>query len=702
MGKLSLAIAPAMTGVLLCCAGMFVSCVEKFDPIPAIDESVVMPVDPTTDQMEVNVTADLPTSAISTFDDNSMASALLKRIPQKSAVISPDTRFVLLKGDDLLSITNETWRDIALVYLRGGFVAIERPTNERLFGFTFGLMVAVDIMLEELLVGNGDTAATALSADLQRRIFNASALTKGAAGDDDDPLAPEKVSMEMLILSSSGIYSQTALNEEREVTHIIMDEDGEETEEVAIVKNKLDAYHYGQLADGAATWLNQRALGDEGSRSAETAFTKGGSLEAINEAMACTDEFTISYPLNVTDLDGVERAFENKGLTVVKAWSLHDFDSNQDFYFVEEKIHVALGGKNDDASKTLYWGPYEADKWHKVNNDNLMMRQGLFGGYIKADHSYGSWLFQTHQSMRLQGNGTIKRIAFANNPAAGNNPSTESIPVTSESNWVLGHAAAADINGGFDFGYNTSTSTSHSNAFSITKSTIDKKELKYTEIGAGMQYTPAKIRGRGEGFQHPTHPDLFTKDFDYTNTACWRVSDPSEQYTLKLDGSHVMATYFIGTSHSPITGDAALTGTSVITTFALKQPGRYMENWHCQINPEGKNMVADASAKLRRRLQETIHPVPFEESFNMAEVKRGETSVMAKNFLHIKSLLQEDSQLRGAIETYAKELGIESVGITWQTDDPTTESFRIADLLLVGNELNDPTDYNNGGDPFAF
>ena len=70
MGKLSLAIAPAMTGVLLCCAGMFVSCVEKFDPIPAIDESVVMPVDPTTDQMEVNVTADLPTSAISTFDDN--------------------------------------------------------------------------------------------------------------------------------------------------------------------------------------------------------------------------------------------------------------------------------------------------------------------------------------------------------------------------------------------------------------------------------------------------------------------------------------------------------------------------------------------------------------------------------------------------------------------------------------------------------
>lgn len=691
MGKLSLAIAPAMTGVLLCCAGVFVSCVEKFNPIPAIDESVVMPVDPTTDQMEVNVTADLPTSAISTFDDNSMASALLKRIPQKSAVISPDTRFVLLKGDDLLSITNETWRDIALVYLRGGFVAIERPTNERLFGFTIGLMVAVDIMLEELLEGNGGTAATALSADLQRRIFNASALTKSAAGDDDDdPLAPEKVSMEMLILSSNGIFSQTALNEERKIIVSVKDENGEEMEEAGIFENKLDAYHYGKLADGAAAWLNQRVLGDEGSRPAASALTKGDARKAINEAMACTDEFTISHPLNVTDLDGITRSFENKGLTVVKAWSLHDFDSNQDYYFVEQNVHLAMGGKNEDASKTLFWGPYDHDKWHKVNNDNLeLSNSGLcFWESFKPAYSFGSWLSKTLHRLELKGNGTIECIDFATNYAGGKDPSTRSVPVTSETaNWCLGKATAADLNGGFEFGYSSSASTSHSNAFSLTESTA--KEMRHMPLAEKCALLFARGLSR-YGTQPPGAPDRLTNDFDITNTVCWKVSNPSGQYDLDVISSHFISTFFIDAAFDR--NNEVEPQTVVNNSFTLKQPSRILETWYCQITAEGKDLVEDASAKLRHHLQESIHPVLFEESFTLGAIQKGETPVMARNYIHVKALLKGDSQLRSAIEAYAKELGIESVGITWQTDDPTTESFRIADLLLVGNELNDPTD----------
>ena len=151
-----------LAAILICGASVFTSCVENIDnPTPAqpvAEGDIVIPEDPTDDQMEVNVNADLLTAAISDFDDNSMASALLKRIPLSLADVSPDTKFVLLKGDDLFSVTNETWKAIAMVYLKGGFVAIERPTNERLLGFTVGLMAAVQFTLEDLL-GENDGGA---------------------------------------------------------------------------------------------------------------------------------------------------------------------------------------------------------------------------------------------------------------------------------------------------------------------------------------------------------------------------------------------------------------------------------------------------------------------------------------------------------------------------------------------------------------
>ena len=45
---------------------------------------------------------------------------------------------------------------------------------------------------------DGGAAARAMTDDLQRRISNARALTRSAA-DDDDPLAPDKVSMEIAL-----------------------------------------------------------------------------------------------------------------------------------------------------------------------------------------------------------------------------------------------------------------------------------------------------------------------------------------------------------------------------------------------------------------------------------------------------------------------------------------------------------------------
>ena len=660
-----------------CGASVFTSCVSNDDnPTPSQPEGdgdVVMPVDPTTDQMEVNVTADLLTASISNFDDNSMASALLKRIPVSVADVNSNTRFVLLKGDDLFNVTNETWKAIAMVYLKGGFVAIERPTNERLLGFTVGLMVAVQITLEELLGDDGGAAARAMTADLQRRISNAGTLTRGAAEDDDDPLAPGKVSMEMMILSPYGIYSQTAFNKEQKVTITITDEDGTETQNETIIENKLDGYHYGLLADGAAAWLNEKANSDEDSPAAARALTRADAQKAINEAMTCSDEFTISHPLNVVDLDGTTRSFDNKGTTVIKAWSIHDFEKDQDYYYVQEKSHLALGGKNANPSKTLYWGPYETYNWHKIKSDVKIDGRSV-------SESYGAWMSGTNHSLTLKGSGTIDVVSSASNPAAGKEPSTQSVPVTSDpANWSLGIPAATDIKGGFGWGYSSSSGSSYTSAFSMTNSTIsDAPESlefrdKITDSQVAFTYKQAESNGAGDKL-HWLAPDVMTNDFDVTNTVCWRVSNPSEQYSLDVAAHHSMITLFSGKRYT-VKYHMRVRGTTHVSgSFTLKQPCRYLEKWYCQINAEGENMAADASAKLRSHLQETIDPVAFQESFNTGETKKGETTTMANGITYIKSLMERN---RKAIDDFVLEQGIEHYEIKWYTDDATTGTYSI-------------------------
>ena len=669
-----------LAATLICGASVFTSCVSNIDnPTPGQADDIVMPEDPTTDQMEVNVTVDLLTAAISVFDENSMASALLKRIPVSLADVNSDTKFVLLKGDDLFTVTDETWKAIAMVYLKGGFVAIERPTNERLLGFTVGLMAAVQITLEELLGDDGGATARAMTADLQRRISNADALTRGAAADDDDPLAPGKVSMEMMILSPYGIYSQTAFNKEQKVTITITDEDGTETQNETILENKLNGYHYGLLADGAAAWLNEKANNSPAAR----ALTKADALKAINEAMTCSDEFTISHPLNVVDLDGTTRSFDNKGTTVIKAWSIHDFEKNQDYYYVQESVHLALGGKNADPSKTLYWGPYETYNWHKIKSDAKIDGRSV-------SESYGAWMSETNHSLTLKGSGTIDVVSSASNPAAGKDPSTQSVPVTSDpANWSLGIPSATDIKGGFGWGYSSSSGSSYTSAFSMTNSTISDapKSLEFrdkiTDSQVAFTYKYADFYGAGDKL-HWLAPDVMTNDFDVTNTVCWRVSNPSEQYTLDVAAHQSMITLFSGRRYT-VKYHIRVRGTTHVSgSFTLKQPCRYLEKWYCQINAEGENMSADASAKLRSHLQKTIDPVPFQESFNIGETMKGETSVMANNFLYFRSLMENDSQVRSAIDAYAKELGIEHCAIKWYTDDPTTRPFLLYADILTG------------------
>ena len=61
-------------------------------------------VEPTTDQMAVSVTASVPAAVLSKFNDNSTGAAFVKRLPETSGEITDQTRLVVVKGSDALTI----------------------------------------------------------------------------------------------------------------------------------------------------------------------------------------------------------------------------------------------------------------------------------------------------------------------------------------------------------------------------------------------------------------------------------------------------------------------------------------------------------------------------------------------------------------------------------------------------------------------
>ena len=82
-----------------------------------------------TDQLQVKVTADVPTAVLSSFDAKSMGGALVRRLPKTTSSLDAGTKMVLIKGEDILNRPITEWFEVAKIYLRGGYIAVEnRPT----------------------------------------------------------------------------------------------------------------------------------------------------------------------------------------------------------------------------------------------------------------------------------------------------------------------------------------------------------------------------------------------------------------------------------------------------------------------------------------------------------------------------------------------------------------------------------------------
>ena len=689
-----------LVAILTFSASVFTACsdYDVNNPPSGLTQSTITP-EPTTDQLEVMVTADMPMAVLSNFDENSMGGALVKRVSKTTSDIEDDTKFVLFKGNDITSISNEQWLKIFRVYLNGGYIGIERATNIEMLSFAVVMGLGIGMVQTEMLEENGveitsrtsHNEAKSVTSELQRRISNASALTRAAANDDaaNDDYVDEldDIGFEMFIMSMDKVFTQVPYNAEEAASATFTDEEGNETITETKVQHLLNAYHYGLLADGAAAFLNQEEKNKaEAEAAAETrALTRGGAEQAMNDVLNCSDEFVIRHSLAAIDPMGKIVRRENMGTTTIRSWSVHDFGSHQDFYYIDEKVVIRMGGKNSDYNKTLYWGPYYTDEWFDnrffsveddPKNNNVGFMERSYTNY------YGSWLSQIKHSLDLKGKGDI--ILESSLPATDNSSRSASITVgtsdaTSEtSGWNIGFSGGYN-NASFSFGYSSSTSTTHTNSFSKTIGETSNS-LKVMRNTTGTQVTfdyqeGSMIDWIWDPLQHDVAPDILTNDCEVNNMACWRVKNPSDSYQLELSTRHETKCLTVANFVNHKYGNRWTYAKTWNHSYELKQPCRYMGTWNCEIITKGANRQPNATKEFREFLQESVLEAPFKARFNVAERSKGELDVMRNLITNISKQIKEGTRKRRSIDNVARDLGIESFTITWYSDDPdeTTE-----------------------------
>lgn len=640
----------------------------------------------------------MPMAVLSNFDENSMGGALVKRVSKTTSDIEDNTKFVLFKGNDITSISNEQWLKIFRVYLNGGYIGIERATNIEMLAFAVVMGFGIGMVQAEMLEENGveitsrtssPTETRSVTSELQRRIGNARALTRAAANDDaaNDDYVDEldDIGFEMFIMSMDKAFSQVPYNAEEAASATFIDENGNETITETKVQHLLNAYHYGLLADGAAAFLNQEEKNKAEAAAETRALNRGGAEQAMNDVLNCSDEFVIRHSLSAIDPMGKIVRRENMGTTTIRSWSVHDFGSHQDFYYIDEKVVVRMGGKNSDYNKTLYWGPYYTDEWFDnrffgVEGDPENNNAGY--GVRSYTNYYGSWLSQIKHSLDLKGNGDI--ILESSLPATDNSSRSASITVgtsdaTSEtSGWNVGFSGGYN-NASFSFGYSSSTSTTHTNSFSKTIGETSNS-LKVMRNTTGTQVTfdyqeGIMIDWIWDPLQHDVAPDILTNDCEVNNMACWRVKNPSDSYQLELSTRHETKCLTVGIFDNHKHGNRWTYAKTWNHSYELKQPCRYMGTWNCEIITKGANRQPNATKEFREFLQESVLEAPFKARFNVAERSKGELDVVRNLITNISKQIKEGTRKRRSIDNVARDLGIESFTITWYSDDPdeTTE-----------------------------
>lgn len=626
-------------------------------------------VDPNVDQLQTKVTANVPTAVLSSFDDKSMGAALVRRLPNTTNSIQADTKMVLIKGEDIKGRPLTEWIETAKIYLRGGYVAVEKPHNAHLVEVAEQLSNKLEQASHDVLKESGHITITppeqvssnSINIDAERmgaRIVNIATIAGSRANASSEAVA------EMVVFSPMGFYQCDPYQDEV-VQSSHSENDGEEVEEDEIFNSDYTKLSSGLLADGVAEWLNYQ--GNRTAVSKSRLLSKADGQGSINEMMSASEEHYYKRSLFGLDWNGNSRKKPNGFSEVIRVWGSHNMKTNKDYYFVQQSALSAIGGEQEgddrfDANKTLYSGPYKEKEWIKTD----YTRHGKhYNAY------YGSWWQHGEYSLNLVGSGTI-RLEDAL-PTTDNNNTSTSIAVGethSETNTIGGSlgfsgwnlTGSANYSHGWTDGTSyTMTSTTNAKEITVEKNT-DNNKVKWNYECSQKIYDSYDYDDK-----HKLASASVTTDVNMDNQACWSVENPEGAYTLEVTSTSY--TQCMWTDKDEYKYNWGYGPSPEDNKYELIIPNRAEQTWHMDITfPEiGQPGHEGHKGLLTQRMGEQF------PSIYQTEVKIADRTEESENT--IKLLVnQADDVLHNTdggqtMREYALDLGISQYTITWYTID---------------------------------
>ena len=648
------------------------------------DESFSNSFDPNADPVQTRVIADVPTAVMSSFDDNSMGAALVRRLSNTTTSLDGNTKMVLIKGEDIQNRPFTEWLEAAKIYLTGGYIAIEKPRNAHLVQVMEQLSARFEQATHEILTeddGSGlvvdvipakkQTSSNTINAHAEHfktRIANikSMAATRSGAGEAD-------AVAEMVIFSRYGYYHCAPYGKSK----IIVGANGKEGVSQTITQ-KHSRYTSGLLADGAAKWIN--------TKSDEQAVTKSGTRadggSAINEIMSASDEYhyqadLTSMTFNDPSSRGAMDFYTKPGAytEIYRVWGVNNTETNRDYYFVEQNVTVAMGGKQDgddcfDRNKTLYHGPYKENEW--INANQKFYNEGVGGDEQQYDHFYGSWFDYGEYKLDISGNGNIMLQNAL--PETDNNTTSVSIAVgeTHSTTTTIGASVSVGMAGKnptFSLGGSYSRGWTDGTSYTMT-TTTNSKELKCVKNTSGTQvhwyYSCGTDMVAGDGDKHPLAPDALTNDVNIKNQVCWSIDDPKGAYTVNAD--HVRTTGWLSNSGGgdKIKGTCRADNEEEQTyQFTMLVPNRAKQTWYMDVTfPEIDDPnYAGVKTQLTTALQ-TQFPDIYQTSIELADLTP-ESENTIKSIVDASRKMFMNPNAMQTLKEYGKTYQLSEYTIKW-------------------------------------
>ena len=644
-------------------------------------------VEPTTDQMAVSVTASVPAAVLSQFDDNSTGAAFVKRLPETSGEITDQTRLVVVKGSDALTIPAATVEAIADVYLNGGYIAIETPTglNMTEFGakFAVALLKKQNARLSSRFLVNG--LPINLSAEesqaverLKTRIANIVNIAGTNSGGIIDRL--KSPIAEMLILSGGQYFMEVPFVEEGDMHTYAIDDEDNRTDDTFTLKTERNGFHNGEMADAAAEWLNEVAK-PRTSRASKRAANRANAQDAINEMMDPSETFTFVGNAGFRNWNNAIWRRTKRVKQTIRTWGVHDMDNNKDYYYVKQNVTVSMGNVN---GYQIYY-PMAEDKMYRAYNyeDNW-------------EWWYGAYLSKYNTSMELTGKGTIALEAAM--PETKNSSTTQSISIgTSHSETTTlgitwgasggpsyaqkpgyGGSGALNISGSYSKGYTNSTSFNMGFSRAIEDLTVSKntngKKVSWTYTGNLPQCYVKYVNSSEYNFFHQTAPEILRSDADMLNEVCWSVPNPEGAYSLNIYSLVETAAMIFSWTKS---SKDKIKYKHVYTPWdcdgdnnfshELLQPNRARQTWRMNIIiDEWENgVVIGAQGEMEKYLNKS-YPDLYANTFTICDKTPTSVEVISSFIDYSKSVFDYNYDI---LQGLAHSYGVKQFTIHWRCDD---------------------------------